>query len=78
MEFRQKVFGECLDLKMMSDLADADQHRFLTRTRPVARAVTSSTATYSIRDNELWVNRYEKPFLPAARAAVDFWEKWPD
>ena len=77
MEFRQKVFNTCPNLRMMWDLNDGCKHRFLTR-QGIPRTVTSSTAAYSIRNNELWVNGYDKPFLPAANTAAEFWEKWPD
>ena len=77
MQFRQKVFNTCPNLKMMWDLNDAHKHRFLTR-QGIPRTVTLSTAAYSIRNNELWVNQYDKPFLPAAKTAAEFWEKWPD
>jgi hypothetical protein len=76
-KFRQKVFSACPSLRMMWDLNDANKHRFLTRPG-VPRTVTSSTAAYSLRDNELWVNGYDEPFLLAVKDAAEFWEKWPD
>jgi hypothetical protein len=76
-KFREMIFDMCSELRMMWDLADADKHRFLTRTG-IERFVSLSTASYSVRDSELWVSGYEKGFLPAATAAVKFWEEWPD
>jgi hypothetical protein len=63
---------------MMWDLADANKHRFLTRQQPVPRTVTSSTAAFSIRNDELWVNEYDKAFLLEATAAMEYLKKQPD
>ena len=78
MDFREATFGKCPATKMMWDLAEADRHRFLTMERRVPRTVTASTAAYSIKNDELWVNQYDTPFLPQAKAAVEYWKKWPD
>jgi len=77
-EYRLKAFDECPATKMMWDLADANKHRFLTRQQPVPRTVTSSTAAFSIRNNELWVNEYNKAFLPEATAAMEYLKRQPD
>ena len=76
-KFREAIFGMCPELRMMWDLADADKHRFLTRPGLI-RSVSLSTAAYSVRDSELWVSGFDKPFLPTATIAMQFWERWPD
>jgi hypothetical protein len=77
-KFRRKIFDECPAAKMMWDLADANKHRILERQQTIRRTVTVSTAAYSNRNGELWVNEYEKPFLPEATAAMEYWKNWRD
>jgi hypothetical protein len=92
--FRRNLLAECPELQMMNDLADAAHHRFLTRRNDPPRIVVESTAAYSLQPSsqspggsvtlcasgsvELYVSGYDKPFLPAARNAVEFWRKWKD
>jgi len=76
MEFREKVFGKCPELKMMWDLADADKHRLLGNP---AHSLTASTAAYIVQANELIVTApYNQSFSRAAATAVEYWKRWPD
>jgi len=92
--FRRDLLGQCPELQMMNDLSDAAHHRFLTRRNDPPRVVVESTAAYSLQPSsestggsvtlcasgsvQLCVSGYDKPFLPAARNAVDFWRQWKD
>jgi len=75
--FREKVFAQCSELRMMNDLADAAHHRFLTR-KPESRIITTSTDAFESREDTLWVLHFDRSFQPALQAAVDFWRRWPD
>ncbi len=74
-QFRRLVFGQCPELGIMRDIADAARHRFLQRPNAV---IETSTDAYIVRDDQLWVKVYERPFLDALSVAVDFWRGWPD
>ncbi len=75
-QFRDVIYGLCPNLGMMKDLADADKHREL-RPDP-RRKLFLSTHAYARGEGGLWVSGYEKPFKPAADAAVRFWKEWSD
>jgi hypothetical protein len=75
-DFRNLIYGLCPALQMMNDLANADKHREL-HPNP-NRLVFVSTQAYSKKGESLWVTGYDKPFWPAAKAAVQFWKDWPD
>jgi hypothetical protein len=80
-QFKNEMFKQCPSLQMMWDLSDSARHRFLTRKPPQPlppRIIESSTDAYSVVDGELWVPPYGQKFLPAAIAAVDFWQHWQD
>jgi hypothetical protein len=78
--FRRAVFGQCPELEIMWDISDAAHHRFLTRpARPgVTRTVPASSDALTVQADELWVKHFNRPFLPAATTAVEFWRRWPD
>jgi hypothetical protein len=76
--FRRQLFKRCSELRMMNELSDAAHHRFLDRPSDPPRAVTASTAAYSLKDGELYVPKHETHFLPAANKAFDFWRDWED
>lgn len=75
--FRETIFGNCTELRMMNDISDAAHHRFLTR-RVESRTVFTSTDSFVADIEELVVNNYNEPFLPALTTAVNFWRDWPD
>jgi hypothetical protein len=77
-DFRRAAFRQCPELKIMWDLSDAAHHRFLALPSNPPRTVATSTAAFTTRANQLWVQGYNKPFLPAATAAVEYWRRWPD
>jgi hypothetical protein len=74
-EFREQLFDRCFWLKVLWDTADADKHRFLTRSN-TTRLIDSSTAAYSGTGNVLLLGG--SAFLPMLEAAVDFWRNWQD
>jgi hypothetical protein len=65
-------------LHVMSDLADAAQHRELTFERKPAHVVTLSTDAYYEKQGVLFVKHFDMPFPSAARQAFEFWRDWPD
>ena len=76
MEFREKLFGTCPELRMMWDLADADKHRQLDNP---AHSVTASTAAYVVQGDDLVVAApYYQSFSKAAATAAELWKGWPD
>lgn len=77
-DFRRNLFGQCPDLRAMSDLSDASHHRFLTRERTPARSVTTSTDAYVICENELVVKGYDRPFAELVQGSFNFWKSWTD
>jgi hypothetical protein len=77
-KFRRAVFGRCPELEIMWDISDAAHHRFLTRPSNPPRTVATSTDAFTAQANGLWVKHYNRPFLPAATTAVEFWRRWPD
>ena len=76
--FRQQLFSQCSQLRMMNDLSAAAHHRFLTWTNDPPRTVDISTAAYKVDEGALCVPNFETRFLPAATQAVDFWRVWKD
>src|SRR5262249_50796594 len=83
--FRRHLIGQCPELHMMNDLADASHHRFLARHNIPARITVQSSAAYSVQANsaqpcgvQLSIRANQMPFLPAAMEAVDFWRNWQD
>ena len=77
-DFRRETFKRCPDARMIWDLADADRHRFLDRKSDPGHLVTASTAAYMQHNDQLIVSAYNKPFLEAATAVVNYWREWPD
>lgn len=75
--FREAMFEQRPELRMMWDIADAAHHRFLTR-HVEKRTVFTSTDSFVVAQEELIVLHYNEPFLPALTAAVNFWRDWPD
>ncbi|MFZ1883261.1 MAG: hypothetical protein WAU53_06570 [Rhodoplanes sp.] len=75
--FRFELFSRCPELQIMWDISDAAHHRFLTRPG-IARVVTTASDAFAVQTDELWINGYDRPFLPAATLAVRFWRSWPD
>ncbi len=65
-------------LHVMSDLADAAQHRELTFECKPARVVTLSTDAYYEKQGVLFVKHFDVPFLSVAKQAFEFWRDWPD
>jgi hypothetical protein len=76
--FRTGLLTEHWPLHVMSDLADAAQHRELTFTRKPPRVVTLSTDAYYEKEGVLHVKGFNTPFPSAAGEAIEFWRKWPD
>jgi hypothetical protein len=76
--FRTGLLAEHRALHVMSDLADAAQHRELTFERKPARVVTLSTDAYYEKQGVLHVQGFDTPFPSAARQAFEFWRNWPD
>ena len=60
--FRTGLLTEHRALHVMSDLADAAQHRELTFESKPARVVTLSTDAYYEKDGVLYVNGFHTPF----------------
>ena len=63
---------------MMSDLADAADHRVLTRKHEPARVVTVSTAAYYEEAGVLRVRGFDMPFPSEAEQVVEFFRNYPD
>ena len=76
--FRTGLLTEHRALHVMSDLADAAQHRELTFERKPARVVTLSTDAYYEKEGVLYVNGFHTPFPSAAGRAFEFWRSWRD
>ena len=76
--FRTGLLTEHRALHVMSDLADAAQHRELTFERKPARVVTLSTDAYYEKQGVLFVKHFDTPFPSAAKQAFEFWREWPD
>ena len=77
--FRTDLLTEHRALRVMSDLADAAQHRELTFERKPERVVTLSTDAYYEKQGVLYVKHFDVPFPSAARQAFEFWRMWaPD
>ena len=76
--FRTGLLTEHWPLHVMSDLADAAQHRELTFERKPPRVVTLSTDAYYEKEGVLHVQGFHTPFSFAAREAIEFWRRWPD
>ena len=75
--FRTGLLTEHRALHVMSDLADAAQHRELTFERKPPRVVTLSTDAYYEKEGVLYVKHFDTPFPSAAGQAFQFWRKWP-
>ena len=76
--FRTGLLTEHRALHVMSDLADAAQHRELTFERKPARVVTLSTDAYYEKQGVLYVQGFNTPFPSEAREAFEFWRGWRD
>jgi hypothetical protein len=76
--FRSGLLTEHRALHVMSDLADAAQHRELTFERKPDRVVTLSTDAYYEKQGVLFVKHFGMPFPSAAKQAFEFWRDWPD
>jgi hypothetical protein len=76
--FRTGLLTEHRALHVMSDLADAAQHRELTFERKPARVVTLSTDAYYAKQGVLHVQGFNTPFPSEAREAFEFWRGWRD
>ena len=76
--FRTDLLTEHRALHVMSDLADAAQHRELTFERKPAHVVTLSTDAYYEKQGVLFIKHFDMPFPSAARQAFEFWRDWPD
>jgi len=76
--FRTGLLTEHRALHVMSDLADAAQHRELTFERKPARVVTLSTDAYYEKEGVLYVQGFNTPFPSEAREAFEYWRKQPD
>ena len=76
--FRTGLLTEHWPLHVMSDLADAAQHRELTFERKPPRVVTLSIDAYYEKEGVLHVQGFHTPFSFAAREAIEFWRRWPD
>jgi hypothetical protein len=61
--FRTGLLTKHRALHVMSDLADAAQHRELTFERKPARVVTLSTDAYYVKDNDLAYGSFNEPLL---------------
>ena len=76
--FRTGLLTKHRALNVMSDLADAAQHRELTFERKPPRVVTLSTDAYYEKQGVLFVKHFDTPFPSVARQAFEFWRDWPD
>ena len=76
--FRTELLTQHRALHVMSDLADAADHRFLDRPRDPPRVVTSSTAAYYEQAGVLHVQGFNSPFSSEAGQAFEFWRNWRD
>ena len=76
-QFREALFSRCPELRMMWDLADASKHRFLTKPG-IPRTVAVSTAAYTVKSDELYIQGFDQPFSAAAQRAVGYWKQWSD
>jgi hypothetical protein len=70
--FRANLISQCPALQMMSDLADAADHRILTREHTPPRVVTVSTAAYYEDAGVLRVHGFDTSFPSAAEQVVKF------
>ena len=77
MAFREATFGKCPATQMMWDLAEAQKHLLLTREWRTPKLVHTNSNPYSLHKDELWVDPYNRPFLPEATAAMEYWKNWP-
>jgi hypothetical protein len=76
--FRRDLASQYQSMQMMSDPADAADHRILTREHERARVVTVSTAAYYEEGGVLRVRGFNMPFVFAAEQVVEFWRNWRD
>ena len=76
--FRTDLLKQHQSLHVMSDLADAAQHRFLDHSRNPPRVVTSSTAAYYSEGGILHVQGFKSPFRSEAEQAIEYWRNQPD
>ena len=76
--FRRDLLTQHRPLHVMSDLADAAQHRELEFERKPARVVTLSTDAYYEKDGVLYVNGFHTPFSSEAGQAIEFWRNQSD
>jgi len=76
--FRTDLLTQHRPLHVMSDLADAAQHRELEFERKPARVVTLSTDAYYEKDGVLYVNGFHTPFSSEAGQAIEFWRNQSD
>ena len=76
--FRTDLLRQHRPLHVMSDLADAAQHRELEFERKPARVVTLSTDAYYEKDGVLYVMGFDVPFSSAAGEAREYWLNFPD
>ena len=76
--FRTDLLTQHRPLHVMSDLADAAQHRELEFERKPARVVTLSTDAYYEKDGVLYVMGFDVPFSSAAGEAREYWLNFPD
>ena len=76
--FRTGLLTEHRALHVMSDLADAAQHRELTFERKPPRVVTLSTDAYYEKEGVLYVKHFDTPFSFEAEQAMTFWRNLSD
>ena len=76
--FRTDLLTQHRPLHVMSDLADAAQHRELEFERKPARVVTLSTDAYYEKDGVLYLNGFHTPFSSEAGQAIEFWRNQSD
>ncbi len=76
--FRRALISQCPGLQMMSDLADAADHRLLTRPHDPPRVIIISTAAYYKEAGVLRVHGFDTPFPSAAEQVVTFWRNYAD
>ena len=76
--FRTDLLTEHRALHVMSDLADAAQHRELTFERKPPRVVTLSTDAYYEKEGVLYVKHFDTPFSFEAEQAMTFWRNLSD
>ena len=75
-DFRNYIYSQCPDARMMQELAEAAKHRFLTRP---GKIITSSTGAQEMNDGDLVIRDYNnRSFKEAINEVYSFWKNRQD